>query len=338
MAVKDDTTGLSVFDEALGSIQTTAKWIVGAAAVVIGALIGGLQLKDLGSLLGASRLQLGIATAACLAAIFGAGWILVMAARVLITQGLTLSDIARREADIRAKKTLGLGDRVSDFDPLLGWLARRRGDLLPQGIPDIQTFKNAYEDAIAAEAKVRSGAPAVLAGVNYSPGKDAMERLAAQVEDYRARTERLVDAAQLYATQRAYERLIRALQAGGILTVVGVVTFAVLTSASTTEAPVTTPTRVDVLISAHAPRADLLAAGLAQHCAGRTLTGVAVGGSYAEPLVVTNPAASCPAVQFKVTKALGLAIPVLPTPEATAVFRTPAPFPTCTVPTTTGRG
>jgi hypothetical protein len=319
LAAKDDgTTGLSVFDEALGSIQTTAKWIVGAAAVVIGTLIGGLQLKDLGSLL-ETRLQLGIAAVACFAAILGAGWILVMAARVLITQGLTLSDIARREARIRATKgkRLGPGKTVSDFDPVLGWLARRRGDLLPKDIPDILTFKNAYEETSAAEARLRSGAPAVVAGVTYNPSDTgATEQLEAQVADYRERAERLVDAAQLYLAQRAFRRLIQTLWTGGILVLVGVVTF-VLVTANTPAALVTSPTQVEVLISAHASHADLLAAGLAQHCAGRTLTGVAVGGSYAEPLVVTNPAPSCPARQFKVTKALGLAIPALPAPKAT---------------------
>jgi len=330
LADKDDITGLSVFDEALGSIQTTAKWIVGAAAVVIGTLIGGLQLKDLGPLLGASQLQLAIATAACLAAIFGAGWILVMAARVLITQGLTLSDIARREVRIRVTKgQLGPGKQVSDFDPLLGWLARRRGDLLPQGIPDVLTFKNAYDAAAAADAKARSGAPALFTGVGgLDIDGDTIERLKAQAqaqaEDYRARAERLVDAAQFYMAQRAFRRLIQTLWMGGILVVVGVVAFVLLT-AHTSAALVTTPTQVRVLISARASHADLVAAGLAQQCAGRTLTGIAVGGDYAEPLVVTNPAPSCPARQFKVTKALGLAIPVPPKPEATAGPSTPGP-------------
>jgi hypothetical protein len=315
LATNDDNTGLSVFDEALGSIQTTAKWIVGAAAVVIGTLIGGLQLKNLGSLLGSSRLQLGIATAACLAAIGGAGVILVAAARVLITQGLTLSDIAQREVDIRVDEERKLrqpGTQVSDFDPMLESLAKRRGDLLPDAIPDVLTFKNAYEEASEAAAKVRSGATATLTGVTYAPGDTAAtERLEALVNDYRVRAERLVDAAQLYLAQQAFHRLIRTLWMGGIAVVIGAVVFALVTSASPTSALVTTPTRVKVLIADHASHADLRAAGLAQACAGRTLTGVAVGGSYAEPLVVTNPAPSCPARQFTVTRALGLAIPVL---------------------------
>ena len=305
------------WNEALGSIQTTAKWIVGAAAVVIGTVIGGLQLKDLGSLLAGDPLQLGFAIVACFVAIGGAGVILVMAARVLVTQGLTLSDIARKEVHIRARRRLRPGEDVSDFDPMLTSLAKRRGDLLPDGIPDVLTLRNKYEKASKAAARVRSGTPATLEGVTYTPGDPAAkEQLEAHVNDYQMHAERLVDAAQLYLAQRAYRHLIRALWTGGILAVVGVVVFVLLT-ANTSSAPVTSPTQVKVLIAKHPSRADLVAAGLAQACAGHTLTGVAVGGSYDEPLVVTDPAPSCPASQFTVTKALGLAIPVVPTPEPT---------------------
>ena len=315
MAAKDDSTvGLSVFDEALGSIQTTAKWIVGAAAVVIGTLIGGLQLKDLGSLIPTSRLQLGIAIAGCFAAIGGAGVILVMAARVLITQGLTLSDIARREVRI-SKESLRPGQQVSDLDPMLKSLAKRRGDLLPDATPNVLTFKYVYEEASKAATEVQSGATATLAGVTYAPGDPtATEQLKALVNDYQMHAERLVDAAQLYLAQRAFRHLIRALWIGGTVVVVGVVVFVLLT-ANPTSALVTTPAQVKVLITKHPSHADLLAAGLAQTCAGRTLTGAAVGGTYREPVVVTNPAPSCPARQFTVTKALGLAIPVPPAPE-----------------------
>lgn len=318
MAAKDDgTEGLGVFDEALGSIQTTAKWIVGAAAVIIGTLISGLQLKDLASLLPASRLQLGIAIAACVVAIAGVGVILVRAARVLITH-VTLSDIALEEVRILLARDLKPGQDVSDFNPMLKSLAKRRGELLPDGIPDVLTFKNAYEEASQAAARLRNGKPVTLSGVSYSPSDPkAKEQLEALVSDYQIHAVRLVDAAQLYLAQRAFKRLIKALWAYGSLALAGVIIFIISTAKASSSAPVTSPAQVVVLIAEHPSHADLLAAGLAQGCVGRTLTGVAIGGSYDQPLVVTKPAPSCPARQFKVTRGLGLAIPVVPTPEPT---------------------
>ena len=316
MAAKEDgAEGSSVFDEALGSIQTTAKWIVGAAAVVIGTLIGGLQLKDLASLLSASRLQLGIATAACLVAIGGVGVILVTAARVLVTQGLTLSDIASREVRVLGEQ-LKPGQDISDLDPMLKSLAER-GDLLPDAIPDILTFRNLYDESRQKAAIFRGGTSVTFAGATYSPSEsDSKEKLEALVSDYQIYADRLVDAAQLYLAQRAFRRLIRALWACGTLAISGVIIFILLT-AKTSSAPVTSPTQVVVLIAQHPSHADLRAAGLAPGCVGRTLTGVAVGGSYDQPLVVTKPASSCPARQFKVTRGLGLAIPVVPAPKPT---------------------
>ena len=227
--------------------------------------------------------------------------ILVTAARVLVTRGLTLSDIALREVHLLGRQ-LKPGQDISDLDPMLKSLAGRRGDLFAAAIPDVLTFKNVYEEARQKAAKFRGGASVTLAGIPYSPSDPkAKEQLETLVSDYQIHADRLVDAAQLYLAQRAFRRLIRALWVFGGLAIVGVIIFIVLTS-KTSSAPVTSPTPVVVLIAEHPSRADLLAAGLAQGCVGRTLTGVAVGGSYDQPLVVTKPAPSCPADQFKVTR------------------------------------
>jgi hypothetical protein len=304
-----------VFDEALGSIQTAAKWIVGAAAVVVGTLIGGLQLKDLGPLLGSSLLRLLIATAACLAALIGAGAILIAAVQVLITQGLTLSDIARREVRVEVTRgPLRPGQQVSDFDPLLRSLAKRQRELFPEDVPDILTFQEAYDETSDAVNRVRRGDTVVLRGITYPPGDVSAADLQAQVNDYRVRADRLVDAAQMYLARRAFRRLIWTLWIGGSLTIIGVIVF-VLVTASPSTVPVTTPTQVRIMIAKHPSRGDMVAAGLGQGCTGRTLTGTAVGGSWVEPFVVTNPEPSCPAHEFEVTKALGLAIPVSATPS-----------------------
>lgn len=315
MATSSENTGLSAFDEALGSIQATARWIVGAAAVVLGATIGGLQLKDLGPLREASLLLLVIACLACLAAIGGVGWILIAAARVLITQGLTLSDIARRELQIRVTKgPLRPGRRVSDYDPLLKSLYKRKADLLPDTVDDVLTFRNTYDDITQAAETVRDGTPAVLGEVTYDPGNAAaVARLEAMVSEYRERAERLVDAAHLYLARQAFGRLIRALWIGGVIAVAGIVVF-ILATASPTSL-VTTPMQVHVVIAQNAPLRDLAAAGLAPACAGHTLTGVAVGGSYDEPIVVTNQTPWCPARLFTLRHALGVAIPVILPPD-----------------------
>ncbi len=322
MATTSENTGLSAFDEALGSIQATAKWIVAAAAAVLGAMIAGLQLKDLGPLREASLLLLVIACLGCLAAIAGVGWILIAAARVLITQGLTLSDIARRELQIRVTKgPLRPGKRVSDYDPLLRSLYKRKADLLPGAIDDVLTFRNTYDDISEAADLVRSGTPASWEGVTYDPADaGAVARLEAQVGEYRKRAERLIDAAHLYLAQRAFRRLIRALWIGGIVAVAGIVIF-ILTTTNPTSL-VTTPMQVHVMIAQNAPRHDLASAGLAPACAGQALTGMAIGGSYAEPVVVTNQTPSCPAQQFTLRRTLGIAIPVI-NPPAPSFVTTP---------------
>jgi hypothetical protein len=315
MATSSENTGLSAFDEALGSIQATARWIVGAAAVVLGAIIGGLQLKDLGPLRGASLLTLVTACVACLAAIGGIGWILIAAARVLITQGLTLSDIARREIPVRLTRgPFRPGQRVSNYDPLLRSLYKRKADLLPDGTDDVLTFRNTYDEITKAVGTVRSGTRAALGGVTYDPGDAAaVSRLEALADEYKERTERLVDAAHLYLARRAFGRLIRALWAGGVIAVAGIVVFILVTASPVSL--VTTPIQVHVVIARTASLRELAAAGLAPGCAGRTLTGVAVGGSYDEPVVVIDQTPSCPARLFTLRHALGVAIPIILPPD-----------------------
>ena len=151
---------------------------------------------------------------------------------------------------------------------------------------------------------------------NYDPGDTAAAvRLEALVSEYRDRAERLVDAAHLYLAQRAFRRLIRALWIGGIVAVIGIVVFILTTTHPNPTSPVTTPMQVHVVIAQNAPRRDLAAAGLAPACAGQTLTGVAIGGSYAEPVVVTNQTPSCPAQLFTLSRALGVDIPVILPPD-----------------------
>jgi hypothetical protein len=304
----------SVFDEALGSIQTAARWIVGAAAVIVGALISGLQLKDLGPLLDGPLPPLVTAAVACVAAIAGAGTILIAAAQVLLTQGLTLIDIAKREVAVRVGKGLrGPGQQVSDVDPLLRSLAMRQRELFPPGVDDVLAFQLAYEQITEAAARLRRGVPATADGVTYTPGDAAaLQDLEARASDYRERAGRIVDAAQMYLARRAFRRLIWILWAGGALTIAGVVAF-VLATAAPVPIPVAAPTQVHVIITAHPPRGALAAAGLPPACAGQALTGAAIGGSWFAPLIVTRPAPSCPAREFTLTKALGLAIP-LPEP------------------------
>ena len=305
MASSSGNTGLSAFGEALGSIQTTAKWIVGSAAVVLGAIIGGLQLKDLGPLRDAPLSLLAIACLACLVAIGGVGWILIAAARVLITQGLTLTDIALLELEIRlAKRPFPPGARVSDYDPLLGSLYK--ADLLPDGIDDVRTFRNTYDDISNAADLARSAGDA-----------NAVARLEAQVSQYRERAEQLIDAAHLYQARQAFGRLIKALLIGGGVAVIAIIGFILATASQTSL--ITTPMQVHVMIAQNAPSRDLTAAGLAPGCAGQTLTGAAIGGSYAEPVVVTYQAPLCPAQQFTLSRALGIAIPVINPPDQSLV-------------------
>jgi hypothetical protein len=319
-------TGLSVFEEARSALQDTAKWIVAAAAAVGGVLLAGLQLKDLGSIQDATTLRVAIALGGFGLALFGVGCVLVSAARVLATAGLTLSDLADREITVMTlrPRQLARGANVSDFDPLLRWINNHQTELLPKGITSVIDMRQRQHELDIARAQLRQGKSVTVGDHTYKAKPATIQRLITQSQEYRARSEYLIDAVQLFVAQQAYRRLIHWLWVGGGLIVIGVLTF-VFATAKSSGSVITAPAPVNVLIRSQVSTAALRHAGLAQSCVGRALSAMAIQGTYEHPVVVTQGAVGCPPARFKVTDALGLAVPQQPGRSPQTATPTPTP-------------
>lgn len=306
---------IAVFDEALDSIQSTTKWIVGGAAATVGVLLAGLQLKDLGAVREDSALQLGVGIVGCVIAVVGAGFILIAASRVLIMGGLTLGALAHREINVLTKyaNQMPAGKRISDFDPLLSWIDDHRNELLPHATRQILDFKRVYQDLSAALSQVRQGHEATVDGVTYGTDERSIARLQAMVEEYHLKADTLLDAAHLFLAREAFQRLLRMLWVSGTLTVAGLLAFVLATTRSQAVV-VSAPLPVEVLIRQDVSQDVLALNNLAATCAGKTVTGVAIGGNYAEPVVVTTAVPGCPATRVKISGDIGLAIPQVARP------------------------
>lgn len=150
--------------------------------------------------------------------------------------------------------------------------------------------------------------------------KDSGERL----EQAEWRISRLDAAAgQLiaFANQRLIEdkfsNLKRSVQMGGLLVALGVGLFVAAPKfAAPREVAVDKPTSVTILVN------DPTKFGV--NCTLQRLSAVAFGGTWEEPVVVTEPAGDCQAKRVKLTPNIGVAVPVADTAPA------PSPQPTST--------
>lgn len=122
-------------------------------------------------------------------------------------------------------------------------------------------------------------------------------------------TERVTTAVNLADARRRYRRLVRSLPWLGIVTALSVSAF-IWATAPANGAPVTAPVRVEVHFTddGHLPAGARVPAG----CAGRTVDGVAVGGTLEEPVVSSVATTECTLRQAKLGKDVAVVVP-LPT-------------------------
>lgn len=305
----------SVFGDSLDSILTTVKWIVSSAAVVLGVLVAGLQLTHIGEL---TSDRLFAAMTAYLVAVFAVGTILVRAARVLVKPGLTVSDLALRELRARtravdaAKGDLARVQPASTQDPLLAAIARSRRELLP-GAPsdlDLQAFYRAHVIMTEAWQKVSSGGTATVDGISYRGSQPSeVAALRARLDESLARADKLIDAAHLYLAQGEYRRLLRWLVVTGVVVTLAVPAFALANYRDQAEegTKVAFPIATTVLMQG-TPK-DLRKTGLPPACRQGEVSGTAVGGTYAKPLVIITAPATCRGARLLVTPKVGVAVP-----------------------------
>jgi hypothetical protein len=284
-----DAASPDYFATALLNLRDTVKWMMAAASVVAGVLVAGLQVKNVGNLTPTLR-AVGAMLAAAVALLLVLA-VIAAAARVLTVPRLSVRDLSGRELKAGGSAA---GPRLEPLpDDLVQRLLERRTYLLGQH-DTIGGFYNDYRDILSGRDKLSRGQFVCLFGRDFDPSKEedrnALASLALQVQ---ASAERLETAAQLTEAEMRFQRLANQLWFGGIVFAAAVLAFSWLVSTNPTSASVTQPTPVLIYVQAAAK------AGLSRDCHAKTLQGVAIGGTFTQPSVVTEPAPGCPSTLIK---------------------------------------
>ncbi len=272
----------------LDELRDTLKWLIASAAAAAAVLIATLQLKGFGQLAAAGPLRQAAAAVAAAVALGTILFVVVGGARVLATPRLSVHDLADRELKAGGV-TLTL--RLEPLkDRLVQDVLEQRSYLL-DGSETIADFYKRYLASMSVRAAVIAGNRADLAGRHLdgavAADRELVEIIAAQNE---AKVERLEAKAQFLEAQRRFEHLIRRFPLGGFVFVVAVIAFALLIPSPTSNDPVSRPTPVSVYL-----KAEPVHYGFPESCDKRQLNGIAVGGTFENPIIITEEAAGCPA-------------------------------------------
>ncbi|GAA2468550.1 hypothetical protein Ahu01nite_002420 [Winogradskya humida] len=286
----------SVFTEPLAAIRDSVKWVMTATAAVAGALVAGLQLTAIGRM---EYCWLFVAATAYIGAVSALGIILHKAAAVLLMPALTLSDLSERY--VRAQQRVVSPSTEMDSvaapdpnaaDPLLAALSKRRGVLLPGPRLDVQKLYHEFKELTASQ-QIRT------LSVRNSIRLQTIQQQATQ----------LTRAANLYQAQAQYLRLRKTLGIAGSVVTLMVLAFAVSVGHQRPAVPaVTTPMPVSVVLTGSDDA--LRNADVPLDCP-RIIAGMAIGGTFADPTVVTQPGyPRCPPMELHVTNDVGVAVPM----------------------------
>jgi hypothetical protein len=293
----------------LEAVHTATRWLVGAAAAVLAVLLAGVQLSTMGQLASERPGRLVVAVTACVVGLAAVGIILVLAARVLVSPGWTLTKLAHLDlqhkwqdhwlrSELEAQR--GLLDPDEDIEP--DRLYRRHRRLLVAWFQLQEQGRTSLPDDLNTEHDTTQQ--------DYQVTNDHdVERLRTRLEQVTGITKRIATAANLAETRRRYRLLVRALPTIGALPVIAVPVFAWATTLKP-EPAITTPTTIQITF-AH-DRSALQQAGLPPDCAGRDINAVAVDGSLPHPIVVSTSDPHCILNQVRITPSLGTAVPTVP--------------------------
>ncbi|MGH3686201.1 MAG: hypothetical protein ACRDRU_10345 [Pseudonocardiaceae bacterium] len=293
----------------LAAVHAVTRWLVGAAASALAILLAGVRLSALGQLASDQPERLAVAVIACAVALLAAGITLVLAARVLVSPGWTLSKLAHLDAHHRwqshplqpaLEAQRGLLTPDDDLQP--GRLYRRHRRLYVAWFQLQERGCTTLPDDLYAEQNTTER--------DYSVANDQdVDRLRRRLEEATSISEGIAATANLVETRRRYRRLVRVMRISGIFVVVAVPVFAWATTVQP-EPAVTTPIAIH-LTFAH-DRSVIQQAGLPPDCANRDVNAIAIGGSLLQPILVSTSDPHCILNQVRVTPALGTAVPALP--------------------------
>jgi hypothetical protein len=289
----------------LDDLRDTVKWLIASAAAVTAVLVAAVQFKGLGQLANAGLERQAIAAVAAFSALTVILLVVVKGAQILATPHLSLNDLADRELQAGG---ITLKVRIQPLpDTLIQEILERRSFLL-DGQQTISDFYTEYRDLMQGRDAVVAGRTAMMAGRqldgSIAGDRETAERLAALVEK---KVERLEAEAQFLTAQDRFRRLSRWFPLGGFILVLAIVTMAILTTWPQGSVQISQPTPVTVYLKANPARY-----GFPASCTERELSGVAVGGTFEHPVVITNNVPGCPPTLLQSTGSGIVAVPSVP--------------------------
>ncbi|WP_131701812.1 hypothetical protein [Mycolicibacterium elephantis] len=295
----------------LAEFRSSLKWLVAAGGAVAATLVAGIQLTALPSENLAS-LRLWAAVAALLVALVLVLAFLRGAVFVMTLSRPMASQLSKREQRSNAAKALACGEEIDDA--LIRSLYAQRSYFFGEWDSIEDLYDRDYVQATKALHALERGEEARWRNRVLKPTDPEKESLRTVVERAQQRLPVLESVAHLEETRTEYRSLVNKFFGFGLLFVIGVVVFAIATRPDPPAgAAISGPSNVRILIQ------DRAKAGLPQTCVADELAGVAIGGTWDQPTVMTEPSASCPAQLIKDGAGI-LALPVISasTSEATA--------------------
>lgn len=293
----------------LESIRAAARWVVGGAAAVLAVVLAGAQVTAIARIDEFTAVRGGGAIAAATLALVAAGVVLWLAARVLIPPTWTLGDLAHRELTDEDWPTHWAHDELHGQRAVLSLTTELR-------LADLYRHQRALllaavELGERGRATVRGDllgrADAETTYLASDPEDDARLRQRLRTAD--ALAERITSAVAVADVRRRYRLLVKRIPLLGLVVVLGVAAFTWAT-APPGGAPVTSP--VEVRLRFTADQGAIRDGGIPAGCAGRTVRGVALGGTLEEPVVSSVEDPGCVLAQTRVSADTAVVIPSPP--------------------------
>ncbi len=271
----------------LDDLRDTVKWLIASAAAVTAVLVAAVQFKGLGQLANADLVRQATAAVAAFTALIVILLVVVKGAQILATPHFSVNDLVDREMQAGG---VALNIRVTPLqDSIIQEILERRSFLL-DGKQTVSAFYSEYLDVLRGRDAVIAGGTAVMAGRQLDGGnqadREAAERSVTLIEK---KVERLEEEAQFLAAQSRFRRLSRWFPLGGFVLVFAIVILAVLTTWPAASAQISQPTQVTIYLKAGPARY-----GFPASCTKREFSGVAIGGTFEQPIVITNKTSGCP--------------------------------------------
>jgi hypothetical protein len=294
----------------LESVRSAARWLVAAAASVLAVMLAGVQASAASKIENSSLERLVTSGLAGVVGLVAVGTVLWLAARVLVTPGWTINKIAHLE----------LTQRESwEAHRIYSELHSRRAWLMPADDLRISVLYRSCRALLIASTEFHefghctvttsllSTAPET---VSYSAAHDGDEdRLRRRVAMVENMADQVANTANLVDVHLRYKRLVRSMPWLGSIAVLSIVAF-IWATALPNGTPITNPVRMSVqFVQDSGLMTD---AGLPRGCAGVTITGIALGGTFEAPVLTSIDNPWCVLRQKKIPSGVAAVIPDVP--------------------------